>query len=996
MLELLLFGTVEVKVGGVSLHSLSAKGRLLLAYLALNSGRAVATGAIADAIFPGSQAEDPHDLIKKAASELRRLLGTEGYRLSSPAPRRLALDLDGAEVDWLAFKSAIKSGDAESLQHAITLHAQPLLDMEPYYWALQEQEICLRLRQQALETLYEGAMKRADLESAGSRLLQMLQFELPEVTIREELWRQWIEALLLKQEYGKIQLHYGRLQAFLANTAGRAPEAATQALYNRIPKSILLQLALAGHKKKRGGLPASARMPHFPYALIGRDAEKRELIGAFKNSRLVTVVGIGGVGKTRFAAQVGNEIGADYKDEVGFIDLTSCPPNGVLQSIANVLGVKEGGSSPLYQSLQEFLAPRRILLIIDNCEHHVDEVADLVSRLIRDCAHLRLLLTSRQMLRIDGEQIFALQPLALPQAGRGRAIGSDELPTLPLIRESPAVRLFVERATAVSHAFRLTAENSKLIVDLCRLVDGLPLGIEMVASQTAGVPLERIVQDLSQSVLKLKHSHRSVLPRHQTLHATLDWSYGTLNAAERILLRRLSVFSGGWTLEAAEQVCSDETLPLEEIASLLSELVTKSVVVMELSDQRSLPYRFLETIRTYAAELLEEHNEVQRFQAAHGQYYLQMLSALDHLSKIKEYLVAGDRNRANLYIAMQRSLEEPDRMPTGQRIGMALHTYWSHRALSSEGRDWHRSFLNAGKDHLPTTVLATSMLEIAEFSAGLGQGGSEEAQECQRQAAEIFRAAGDLKGESDVCFSVGMRQAYLGQLDEAYVNFRKVYDYYRQTDHPHMTAFMLILMSGCLLDVSYDRTCETMYLEALEIARTKQLPSIEGLAHMSIGERAHRASQLELAERHFTLSMAAYRSIDSPWGAVKAGFQLAEVKRQQGDFDSARRLLHECLIRSCEFSNRRETLFVLSYCARLLHSCKDWEASLSLSASLLNLSDRYPDELKAHRDECQKAIDEASAHLVPKETEAMLLGAKMADFDTLLDYTLALLQESKP
>lgn len=313
MLELLLFGTIEVKVDGAVLRNLSTKGRLLLAYLALNAGRSVGTGVIADAIFPGSQADDPHDLIKKTASELRRLLGDQAYRLSSPAPRRLCFDLEGAEVDWLAFKSAIKRGDSESLQHAIALHAQPLLDMEPFFWAIQEQESCLRLRQKALETLYATAMESGDIETAGSWLLQMLKFELPEVTIRETLWRELLSALLSRQEYGKIQLHYSRLQAFLGATAGRAPEEETQALYNRIPRSILLHLALTGNKKRKNALPGSARIPHFPSALIGRDADKKAVLALFKNSRLVTVTGIGGVGKTRFAAQVGNEVIADYK-----------------------------------------------------------------------------------------------------------------------------------------------------------------------------------------------------------------------------------------------------------------------------------------------------------------------------------------------------------------------------------------------------------------------------------------------------------------------------------------------------------------------------------------------------------------------------------------------------------------------------------------------------------------------------------------------------------
>lgn len=994
MLELLLFGTIEVKVGGAAPRNLSTKGRLLLAFLALNAGRSVGTGAIADAIFPDSRAEDPHDLVKKTASELRRLLGDQAGRLSSPAPRRLSLDLDGAEVDWLAFKSAIRRGDAESLHHAVALHTRPLLDMEPHAWAIPEQENCLRLRQQALETLFDTSIENGDLESAGSRLMQMLTFELPDVTIRETHWRAMFEALLTKQEYGKIQLHYGRLQTFLANTAGRAPEPETQALYNRIPKSILLHLAVAGNRKKRYALPSSARLPYFPSALIGRDKAKRDALALLKTARLVTVVGIGGVGKTRFAAQVGHEASADFRDEVGFVDLTSSRPDVVLQTVANALGVKEIGNRPLIRSLLEFLSPRRMLLVIDNCEHCVQETAGLVTDLMRGCPDLRLLLTSRQMLFVDGEQVFPLSPLALPERRPTRSAHGDRDLAFARTQESPAVRLFVERAGAVVPDFRLTEQNADVIADLCRLVDGLPLGIEMVASQTTGVPLERIAADLSRSALVLRNSKRAVLPRHQTLHATLDWSYGTLTAAEGTLLRRLSVFSGGWTLEAAENICADEVVPRADIASVLAELAAKSLVVIERTDPDAPPYRFLETIRAYAAELLLVHGEVRRLEEAHAGYYLQVLSELDDLSRIKEYLIAADRSRSNLYAAMQRSLVNPEWILLGHRIGMALHTYWCHRALSSEGRERHRNFLRAGADALPREAIAASMLEISEYSAGQGQGGSEEAMACQRRATEIYRELGDRKGESDVSFAIGMRLAYQQHLLEAYAHFEKVSEYCRETDHPYMVAYLLILMSGCLHDVRNDETCAAMYAEALEIARAKRLPSLEGLAHMSMGERAHRAGLLELAEGHFACSVAAYSGIDSRWGTVRSMSQLAEVKRQQGDFGQAQKHLHACLTQSCEFSNRRETLYLLAVCARLLHARKDWAAGLSLAAGLFNLSDTYPDELHAFREEFQTAIREASEHLNKSEAEAMLLGARMADFDTLLDYTLGLLEET--
>ena len=991
MLELLLFGTIEVHRGGEPIHGLSAKGKLLLAYLALGAGRATASARIAEAVFADSQAEDPHDLVKKTASEIRRFLGEEGRRLSSPAPRMLAMDLDGVDIDWREFGSALDRGDPESMQYAVSLHVRPLLEREPLFWAVEEQAHCLRRRQHALEALARQALGRGDLESAGNWFAQMLKFELPDVTLEEKVWRDFLEALLLRQEYGKLQLHYGRLQAFLERTEGRRPEPRTEAVYQRVPKPILLQMAQAGHRRPKRLLPDSVRLPHFPFALVGRETEKKELLGAFKNSHLVTVAGIGGVGKTRFAVQVGLDIGADYQDEVGFFDLTACAADGVLPLMTTLLGVKETGARSLYAALRDLLAPHRVLLILDNCEHVLAEAAALVSDLMRDCPLLRLLLTSRERLRIDGEQVCALAPLALPEPTDSSFPALSHAAPIAAARASPAVRLFVERATAVHPGFQLTVENADTVVTLCRLVDGLPLGIEMVASQTAGSPLARIAAELSQSALSLRHANRGIAARHQTLQATLDWSVGSLEKAEQTLLRRLAVFTGGWTLEAAEQVCADAALSADSIPAALSGLVTKSLVAMERSDSPALPFRFLETIRTYAAARLKESGELERVQAAHCACYLQMLIALKNASQIKAYLAAVDRNRGNLYSALQRSVDTPDLRVEGHRIAMGLHTYWAHRALRSEGREWHRKLLAAGGEALPKPIAAASMLKISDYSAALSQGDTEEAQECLRRAFAIFRELGDRKGESDIYLSLGTRQSYTDQHEEAYANFQRAYDYYRDSEEHHQIVFLLIMIGGCLTNLQQHDAAEASQRQALEIARARNMPSLEGLALLFRGFSARDRGLWELAEQYFTRSAAVYKSISSAWGVVRSQSSLADLKRQQGAFEEARELFQICLPASCEFSHPQETMYILPSVARLFHDREDWAASLSLAAGLQHLSDAFPDPLQGIQERLKSAVSEASAHLGAQQSEAILLEARTTDFDALLDTALRLL-----
>ena len=993
MLELLLFGAIEVNRHGDSSHGLSARGRLLLAYLALHPGKSVVSARIAEAVFADSQAEDPHDLVKKTASEVRRFLGAEGNRLTSPAPRTLALDLNGASVDWVEFREAIRRGDPESLQHAVALHTRPFLEQEPFYWAQEEQANCLRLRQQALETLTRLALESGDLESAGAWSAQMLKFELPDITLNETLWQEFLAALLQRHDYGKFQLHYTRLQRFLERTAGREPQEATVALYQRIPKSILLRLSQAGQRRPKRILPVSARLPHFPQALLGRDTARKELLGAFKNSHLVTIVGIGGVGKTRFAVQVGLEIAADYQDEVGFFDLTACAPNTVLSSLATQLGIKETGVRPLYDSLRDLLAPQRVLLILDNCEHLLTETASLVTDLVRDCPHLRLLLTSREMLRIEGEQVFTLDPLALPPTRTRQPPAHSQASALAAARESPAVRLFLERATAVRPGLEWTSENIEIVTKLCRLVDGLPLGIEMVASQAAGLPLERIAAELSESALSLHHPRRGVSPRHQTLQAALDWSVGLLGEAERRLLYRLAVFSGGWTLEAADAICSDSVLPRTQIAFLLSELVTKSLVVMERSAEEAPPFRFLETIRAYAAVRLEESGEMARLQAAHGAYYLQILTDLDDLSQIRAYLTAVGRDRSNLISAMQRSLETVELRELGHQIALRLNTYWAHAELRSEGREWYRKFLAAGRETLPKPALAATMLKIFDYAARLNEGDGSEAQECLQQAFVLYRELGDRQGESDIYIALGTRQSYTEQPEEAYANFQRALDYYRNTDQTDKITFLLIMIGGCQAGLNRYDDAEESHRQALELARAHNQLSMQGLALLFRGFSARARGLLDLAEQYFTRSLSVYEGIPSAWGVVRAQGGLADIKRRQGEFDRSLELFHSCLLAALEFSNPQEIAYILMELARLMHDRQDWEASLNLAAGLLHLRDVFPDPVRRHLNDLQTAFTTASAHLDPQTVEAILLEARTANLDALQDYALALLTE---
>jgi len=459
-LQLLLFGTPDVRVDGVSVQrALSHKGVLLLAFLALTSGRPVSTSVIADAVFPDSQSEDPHEVIKKIVQQVRRALREEAYRLSTPAPRMLALDLEGALCDWAVFHTMCRESRPESLRHAIALHSRPFVETEIYGWIGAEQARCLRLRQEALEKLFRLALESADLASAAQCLSEQLLFDSSFITLKEALWRELYALLLQRQEFSLFHFHYLQLRAFLDRTAGREPEPETQALYQKIPKAVLIQILKAKERPRKSVLPDTARLPNFPFALLGREEQKRELKAAFTHSRLWTVIGTGGVGKTRFTVEAGQEIATDLKLDVGFIDLVPASPETVLQIVSATLGIKERFGVPLTLSLQEYLILKNVLLILDNCEHVIEAVAELSAELLKGCPNLHLLCTSRETLRVDGERVFLLPPLAVPTLSipEGSVIAPDRLQAC---LESDAVRLFCERASAVISNFAFTPQNA--------------------------------------------------------------------------------------------------------------------------------------------------------------------------------------------------------------------------------------------------------------------------------------------------------------------------------------------------------------------------------------------------------------------------------------------------------------------------------------------------------------------------------------------------------
>jgi len=328
---------------------------------------------------------------------------------------------------------------------------------------------------------------------------------------------------------------------------------------------------------------------------IGREKEKVDIINLIVKHRLVTLAGVGGIGKTRVALEVGQKLLNDYPDGIWFVAFDSlADPALVPQTIAAVFDVREGPDRSVIEILTNVLRRKTVLLILDNCEHLLDACSQMIQTLLTNCPNLKILTTSREVLNMEGEAKYYLPSLAVP---------INDAASLEKMGEFESVQLFAERVSLTLPSFNLTKENCNTIVEICRRVDGIPLAIELAAARISILSVDEILKQLHDSFSLLARDSKTTLSRHQTLQASLDWSWGLLSETEQIFLQQLSVFAGGWTLEASQAVCDGDAL------SLTDALVKKSLIVVYQRSGRETRYRFHEIVHQYAYQKLVESDE---------------------------------------------------------------------------------------------------------------------------------------------------------------------------------------------------------------------------------------------------------------------------------------------------------------------------------------------------------------------------------------------------
>jgi predicted ATPase/DNA-binding SARP family transcriptional activator len=869
-IELRVLGPLEALRDGRPVALGGPKERTILALLAQSRGRLVRTETFVDALWGERPPSTAVKTLQKHISLLRAALGEPRLVVTRPGGYALTLDpdrLDAARFEHLldAALAADRAARAvDFLEDALALwHGDPLTELGDLPSAVAERARLAERRMEATEELMEARLALGGHHALTGRLEELVELH----PLRERLWGQLMLALYRSGRQADALAAYQRLRATLAENLGIEPSVPLRELEHRI-----LRQDRGLHASPVRPEPSSSASTNLPAALssfVGREAELRRLAPLVADSRLLTLVGVAGAGKTRLAIEVAGRAIDRFPDGTWFVDLAPLrSPDEVATAVADQFGVKGHPGRPVESVLLEYLASRRLQVVLDNCEHLVDAVAGLAGSLLRKIPGLWVLATSREPLRIHGETTFEVPPLPLPEGS-----------TYEEATRSDAVRLFVERSQATVPGFGLTPDNAPAVVDVCRRLDGLPLAIELAAARVRTFTPEELGGLLDQRFAVLGSPSRADPARHQTLRAAVDWSFDLLSPQQRTLLLMLSVFRGGFDLEAVSQVCCvDPSCPADGLTFQLPELVDRSLVVVDHRSAGRTRYRLLETIREYSQERLGP-DETARLRNAHAEYYCLLAERAEPRIRGPEqqhWLRHLQSNYDNLRDALRWGFAH--RVELGIRLAVALAFYWDLVGPRAEAQEWLSravALTDVGNAHLHIAArLAASDL----FSSTVASHALVFAKEALAEAERV----GDERSTAAALRALCWARTLHGEYDAAAVAGRRALEMWEQLDEPWETAWTLERL-GQAYNGDPDRSLH--YLEQ-SLWLYRQCGDAVGAATVQykiaeVGVRGSRS--LQALEEGVRESLAVHEAMGSINGSGHALIELGKIQRRRGD-----------------------------------------------------------------------------------------------------------------
>jgi predicted ATPase/serine/threonine protein kinase len=678
----------------------------------------------------------------------------------------------------------------------------------------------------------------------------------------------------------------------------------------------------------------SNNLPVQRTAFIGREPEAdalRQLLGR-DDVRLVTLTGPGGIGKSRLALQVVGEIAGQFPGGVCFVALSAVSEPGLIASaIAQAMGLRETDNQPPLEKLKEYLGSlsQNMLLLLDNFEHVVSS-APMIAQLLTAAPKLKVLVTSQAPLHVYGEHEFPVPPLALPDP--------KSLPPLDVLSRLPAVALFVERARAVKHEFALGRENAVAVAAICARLDGLPLAIELAAARIKLLSPSAMLARLESRLNLLTGGARDLPGRQQTLRGTVDWSYGLLNAAEQRLFRRLSVFTGGCTLEAVEAVCDTKGDLGVDVLDGMASMVDKSLAQQVEQADAETRFVMLSTLREYALERLSESDDASATRRAHAAYYLVLAEeGAEDSAAPQEWLDQFELEHDNFRTALDYLIKTGD-ADWGLRLGAALFRFWETREHLAEGRDAIARLLSldgaAGR-----TQLRARLLFSAAVLAGV-QGDYDSAKQLFEESLDTCVELNDNRGIAVALNALAVNARDRGDLAVASVLFERSLAIWKDLgDSADIARALSNLANVMKLQHEYPRA-SSLYDESLAMFRKAGDDAGVAWTLNSQGDVAREKGDLIAARSYCQQSLNAFRELHDGWGIASTLSDLASLSWEEGNSADARRLYGESIRMFQELGHKRGIARILESLAASAAAQSNSEQALHLAGAAAALRQR--------------------------------------------------------
>jgi len=831
------------------------KAAALVKLLALSPGHRLHREQVMEILWPNSDKRTASNNLRRVLHAARRALDPDtGSRYLASHDGSLVLRPRGELwVDVEAFEEAASTArrarDPAAYRATLDLYAGELLPEDRYEeWA--------ENRRDELHQLYIALlMELADLYGERGEYgpaVEALRRAVAEEPANEEAHAALMRLYALSERPAEALADYERLKEVLSRDFGAEPGATTRRLREEIAAGEFTPHqtgAAASPQEQQAPDTSKHNLPAPRDSFVRREQELIEIKRTLTMTRLLTLTGVGGSGKTRLAVEVARDLVGAYPDGVWLVELASLTDGELVpQQAAGAMDAREQPGRSLTDTLVDTLRNKRMLLVLDNCEHLVEAVAGFVNVLLASCPHLRILATSREPLGVAGEALWRVSSLSVPD--------TDRLPAAAELTRYDAVHLFLDRARLRLPDFSLTPANDRAVAEVCRKLEGIPLAIELATARMGALALEEVAQRLEDSLGLLTAGPRTAEPRQRTMRATLQWSHGLLSEPERVLFRRLSVFAGGWTLEASEAVGSDG-IEENDVLDLLGRLVEKSLVVAEATEGGGVRYRMLEPVRQYAQEKLKEGGEEEAAQRRHAEYFLAFAEEAEPGLKGAqegEWLKRLEIEHDNLRAALSWTLEQ-GKAELALRLGGALGEFWYVRGHYGEGRRWLEAALAQG-DTPSASARAKALFQAGYIASG--QGDYESSMTFGEESLALYRRLGDRASSATALYTLGVLAIYRNEWERASTLTEDAIALQREmNDRVGVVRSLLILASVALAQHDYERAM-ALYEESLALAQEIEDDFAIALSLLigalaSLGQGDHRQTRA-LSEESFKLS----------------------------------------------------------------------------------------------------------------------------------------------